>query len=48
MEEGGDPELYTMDHTASLFLIGPDGRFITKFAYGITAKALAERLRSYR
>jgi cytochrome oxidase Cu insertion factor (SCO1/SenC/PrrC family) len=46
--EGGDPSLYTMDHTASLFLIGPDGRFITKFAHGITPQALSERLRSYR
>jgi len=46
--EGGDPSLYTMDHTASLFLIGPDGRFITKFAHGITADALSERLRGYR
>lgn len=46
--ESGDPELYTMDHTASLFLIGPDGRFITKFANGITAQALVEKLRDYR
>lgn len=46
--EGGDPSLYTMDHTASLFLIGPDGRFITKFANGITPQALADRLRGYR
>jgi len=46
--ESGDPELYAMDHTASLFLIGPDGRFITKFAHGITPQALAERLRQYR
>ncbi|MCB1867765.1 MAG: SCO family protein [Gammaproteobacteria bacterium] len=46
--EAGDPSLYTMDHTASLFLIGPDGRFITKFANGITHQALSERLRAYR
>jgi len=46
--EAGDPALYTMDHTASLFLIGPDGRFITKFAHGITPQALSERLRGYR
>lgn len=46
--EGGDPELYTMDHTASLFLIGPDGHFITKFANNITAQALVEKLSGYR
>ena len=48
MEEGGDPSLYTMDHSAGLFLIGPDGRFITKFANGITPQALADRLQKYR
>jgi len=47
LEEGGDPDLYVMDHTASLFLIGPNGQFITKFAYGITAKDLAKRLLDY-
>ena len=48
MEEGGDPRLYTMDHSAGLFLIGPDGQFITKFANGITSQALADRLREYK
>ena len=47
VEEGGDPELYLMDHTASVYLIGPDGQFITKFAHGITPQAMAERLREY-
>ncbi|MCB1753267.1 MAG: SCO family protein, partial [Gammaproteobacteria bacterium] len=48
MEKGGNPSLYTMDHSAGLFLIGPDGRFITKFANGITSQALADRLQEYR
>ena len=48
MEEGGDPRLYTMDHSAGLFVIGPDGQFITKFANGITSQALADRLREYK
>lgn len=39
-----DPGLYAMDHTASLFLMAPDSRFITKFAYGISADALAKQL----
>ncbi len=47
VEDGVDPDLYIMDHTASLFLIGPDGQFITKFAYGITPDALIDRLREY-
>jgi len=39
-----DPQRYFMDHTASLFLLGPDGSFRTKFAHGIPADDLAERL----
>jgi len=41
------PEKYLIDHTASLYLMGPDGRFITKFAHGITADQLVEKLREY-
>ncbi len=39
-----DPELYAMDHTASLFLMAPDGSFVTRFAYGINADELVEQL----
>ncbi|MCG8426913.1 MAG: SCO family protein, partial [Chromatiales bacterium] len=46
-EEGRDPKLYLMDHTASLFLIAPDGTFITKFAYGISADQVVEKLNGY-
>ncbi len=42
-----DPNLYAMDHSASLFLMAPDGRFATKFAYGISAETLADKLREY-
>ena len=44
IEEGQDPLLYTMDHTASLYLMAPDGRFITKFAHGISPDVLADEL----
>lgn len=44
IENGQDPLLYTMDHTASLYLMAPDGRFITKFAHGISPDVLAEEL----
>jgi protein SCO1/2 len=44
IEDGQDPLLYTMDHTASLYLMAPDGRFITKFAHGISADVLADEL----
>ena len=43
----GDPARYSMDHTASLFLLGRNGEFITKFAHGLPADEVAERLRTY-
>ena len=46
-DEGGDPGKYLIDHTASLYLMAPDGRFITKFAHGITPDQLAQKLREY-
>jgi protein SCO1/2 len=47
LEQGSDPELYLMDHTASVYLIAPDGTFITKFAYGIDAGQMVEKLLEY-
>ena len=46
-KEGGGPDDYIMDHTASVFLIAPDGTFITKFAHGITPTQLVEKLNEY-
>ena len=43
-ESDQDPLMYLMDHTASLYLMAPDGRFITKFANGITPDVLAVEL----
>ncbi len=45
--QSADPERYSMDHTASLFLLGRNGEFITKFAHGLPAAAVADRLRAY-
>jgi protein SCO1/2 len=33
-EPGAAPNIYTMDHTAGMFLLGPDGQRVAKFAYG--------------
>jgi len=44
VEPGSDPDTYLMDHSAGLVFLGPDGRFISRFAYGITPKQLAEKL----
>jgi protein SCO1/2 len=45
--EGADPRRYTMDHTASLYLLGRKGEYLTKFAHGLPAQEVAERIRDY-
>lgn len=47
LEEGADPDMYIMDHTASLFLMAPDGTFITKLAYGISADQIVKKINQY-
>ena len=44
LEEGMEPDMYIMDHTASAYLMAPDGSFITKFAYGISPQQLVEKI----
>lgn len=44
--KSSQPEFYNMDHTASLYFMGPDGKFITKFANGITPDELVKQLES--
>ena len=41
------PDQYTMDHSSGLYLMAPDGRFITKLASGISADTLAQKLIEY-
>ena len=43
--EDGDPRRYIVDHTASLFVLGRNGEFLTKFAHGLPARDVADRLR---
>jgi protein SCO1/2 len=47
VEEGMDPDMYVMDHTASVFFMAPDGRFITKFAYGISPDSMVKKINEY-
>ncbi|MDZ4791964.1 MAG: SCO family protein [Hyphomicrobiales bacterium] len=35
---------YLMDHSAFIYLMGPDGRYVTHFNYGVTPEKMAEVL----
>lgn len=40
-----NPDNYQMDHTASIYVIDPDGRYITKLAHGTPAKEMVAKLK---
>ncbi len=48
-EKVNDPDRpadqYVIDHSSGLFLMGPDGHFIVKFAHGISPEKIAQRVR---
>ena len=44
VQEGGDDADYLMDHTAIVFLMGPDGQYAAHFGHDATADVMAERL----
>ncbi len=41
---GGDPAHYSVDHSAGMYLLGPDGRFIAKFAYATPSAEISGRI----
>ncbi|MBT3347702.1 MAG: SCO family protein [Thiotrichales bacterium] len=42
-----DADQYIIDHSSGVFLMSPEGQFITKFAHGIAPKKMAAELRYY-
>ncbi len=38
---------YLVDHTASIYLMSPDGEFLVKFAHGMDPKAMADRISDF-
>lgn len=42
-----DPNAYGVDHGSLVYLMGPDGKFVTFFPYGTSADKMAEVLRRY-
>jgi len=44
VEPGAPPGQYAVDHSAGMYLLGPDGRFVRKFAYATPPLEIAERI----
>lgn len=44
---GGDAEDYVIDHTAIVYLMGPEGDFRAHFTDGASAETMAERIREH-
>ena len=38
---------YSIDHSALLYLMGPDGQYVSHFSYGTPAKKMSETLQRY-
>ena len=43
-EPGAGPDVYTMDHSTGMFLLGPDGALVAKFVYGASVAEMTERI----
>ncbi len=43
----GNPDNYAMDHTATLFVLGPDGRYLTGLAHGLSPAQIAQTLSTF-
>lgn len=41
------PDVYRVDHSAGVFLMGPDGTFLAKFAHSATPQQIAGRILDY-
>lgn len=46
LQPGNDPSAYVIDHTAAIFHIGPDGRYLGRFPPGTSATDIAETVRA--
>ena len=45
-EPGAEKDKYSVDHSAGMYLLGPDGGFLGKFAYATPPQDVAARIRA--
>jgi protein SCO1/2 len=45
LEPGAAADRYSVDHSAGMYLLGPDGSYLGKFAYGTPPTEAVERIR---
>jgi len=45
--EDEDPDSYLIDHSSIIYLMGPDGNFMTHFSHGTEPDVIAQRIREY-
>lgn len=45
--EASDPDLYTVDHSAGIYIMDGDGHFLAKLPHQLEADDIAERVRAY-
>lgn len=43
-EPGAPPDQYAIDHSAGMYLLGPDGDYIRKFAYAMPPAEISEQI----
>lgn len=46
-EPGAGPNVYTMDHTAGMFLLGPDGQLLKKFGYRTPVQDITMQIKTW-
>ncbi len=45
--KANDEDEYLMDHSAIIYLMGPDGKFVTHFSHGTTPDTMAAKVREH-
>ncbi len=45
-EPGAEKDKYSVDHSAGMYLLGPEGGFLVKFAYATPPQEVADRIRA--